>query len=281
MVTGDALLTALYTATGCGILGTRKNKKNLKIDELETDMESMSIDNVSIFKSVEEKENNLNTSTGEKNVLVLTLLHHSDYQKKIKKDSNGTKTHISSSSEREKILKKIKNRRQLLVWCDTNGNSLYLYRREKVSKINEIKKIKNKGKISNKNKYGYINKNKNVNENEIKNKKISKENDYFYKNKSKLNLENNHCIDTENLMVSMSARELSVLGGFDLATTGHVVSYLANQGRFKNYNRGDMKKKKKSFNKIKSKKRRKVRTSLYLDDLESLIYFKVCTSKSL
>ena len=276
MVTGDSLFTALYTASGCGILGTRK-KKNLKIDKLEIDKESMSIDDVSISESVKEGENNLNTSTGENNVLVLTLLHHSDYQKKIKKDSDGTKTHISSSSERDKMSNKIRNRRQSLVWCDTNGNSLYLYRGEKVLNINEIKEIKNKGKISNKNKYGNRNKKKNVNKNIINNKTIIKENDYFCKNKSKLNLENNHCIDTENLMVSMSARELSILGGFDLATTGHVISYLANQERLKSYNRGDMKKNLKSFNKIKSKKRRKVRNSLYLDDLESLKHFKVCT----
>ena len=78
-------------------------------------------------------------------------------------------------------------------------------------------------------------------------------------------------------MVSMSARELSILGGFDLATTGHVISYLANQERLKSYNRGDMNTNLKSFNKIKRKKRRKVRNSLYLDDLESLKHFKVCT----
>ena len=89
MVTGDSLLTALYTAKGCGIIG-RKYNTNIKIDKLEKDKESMGGDAISMNKAIkeeeEEEEDDFITSTAEKNVLVLTLLNHSNNQKKIISD---------------------------------------------------------------------------------------------------------------------------------------------------------------------------------------------------
>ena len=110
MVTGDSLLTALYTAKGCGIIG-RKYNTNIKIDKLKIDKGSMDGDAKSMNKAIkeEEEEDDFITSTAEKNVLVLTLLNHSNNQKKIISDSNGTKTQsgiISSSTKGDKISNK-------------------------------------------------------------------------------------------------------------------------------------------------------------------------------
>ena len=256
MVTGDSLLTALYTAKGCGIIG-RKYNTNIKIDKLENDKGSMDGDATSMNKAIkEEEEDDFITSTTEKNVLVLTLLNHSNNQKKIMTDSSGTKTQsgiISSSTKGDKISNKRKKKRQSLVWCDTDGNILYHYRKEKVSKIDQIEIIKNRRKTSNKN----------------KNKNKSKEKNFSTINKCEFDIRNNHATDTENLLVSMSSRELSVLGRFDLATSGDVVSYLANKRRVTNNDSGDVKKDLKRY------KRRKDRISLDLDDLRSLKYLKV------
>ena len=257
MVTGDSLLTALYTAKGCGIIG-RKYNTNIKIDKLKIDKGSMDGDAKSMNKAIkeEEEEDDFITSTTEKNVLVLTLLNHSNNQKKIISDSNGTKTQsgiISSSTKGDKISNKRKKKRQSLVWCDTDGNILYHYRKEKVSKIDQIEIIKNRRKTSNKN----------------KNKNKSKEKKFSTINKCEFDIRNNHATDTENLLVSMSSRELSVLGRFDLATSGDVVSYLAKKRRMTNNDSGDVKKDLKRY------ERRKDRISLDLDDLRSLKYLKV------
>ena len=144
-------------------------------------------------------------------------------------------------------------KRQSLVWCDTDGKILYHYRKEKVPKIDQIEMIKSRRKTSNKN----------------KNKNKSKEKNFSTIKECKFDLRNNHATDTENLLVCMSSRELSVLGRFDLATSGDVVLYLAKKRRVINNDSGDVKKDLKRY------ERRKDRIYLDLDDLRSLKYFKV------
>lgn len=280
MVTGDSLLTALHTARSCALIGCKNNEKLTSDEEVGCEdlghrFDRNRLRSIGIDSRKGEDNNAFFESSTDDITLILTLQHNSNDESdaQILNRVRADTTITAANSMVDKTSNKRNGKGPSLVWCNMEGRALYQYESEKTSFFIKQRNI-------NRRKSRHLSMIKNKSKNDNIEKGIDKDkNDH---NVGDIEVSYNRHDEKDDILISMSAKELSLLGGFNLATTGDVIIYLSNKRRFRSYENSNKKmkndRKGSGLKKARRNKKWKNRKSFSSDGLCALKYFKVSTS---